>query len=158
MVILPVFLSNCSPKDITGIAEAKNIYVVGAKTLNEYNQQTRSSYMQTDCKRIHWKFSKPDTGANTASPILLVALKPSLKIIFYSSEGNECFLHDHSKDHKLPTGNQKLFFNYRLEVTREANRMFEYAFEGWLIHDHWLDSQNLSSTASVIVDRNLHLT
>ena len=30
-----VFLSNCSPKDITGIADAKNIYVVGARILQK---------------------------------------------------------------------------------------------------------------------------
>jgi hypothetical protein len=30
---IPVFLSNCSPNEMTGIAEAKNIYVVGAKIL-----------------------------------------------------------------------------------------------------------------------------
>uniref|UniRef100_A0A2P2P3X1 Uncharacterized protein n=1 Tax=Rhizophora mucronata TaxID=61149 RepID=A0A2P2P3X1_RHIMU len=28
-----VFLPSCSPKDMTGIAEAKNIYVVGARIL-----------------------------------------------------------------------------------------------------------------------------
>jgi len=32
---VPVFLSSCSPKDMTGIAEAKNTYVVGAKILNQ---------------------------------------------------------------------------------------------------------------------------
>lgn len=32
--IIPVFLSNCSPNDMTGIADAKNIQVVGAKILN----------------------------------------------------------------------------------------------------------------------------
>ena len=30
-----VFLSSCSPNDITGIAEAKNMYVVGAKILTK---------------------------------------------------------------------------------------------------------------------------
>ena len=33
--MIPVLLSNCSPKEITGIAEAKNIYVVGAKILGK---------------------------------------------------------------------------------------------------------------------------
>jgi len=32
-ITVPVFLSSCSPKEITGIAEAKNIYVVGARIL-----------------------------------------------------------------------------------------------------------------------------
>lgn len=32
-ILVPVFLSNCSPKEITGIAEAKNMYVVGARIL-----------------------------------------------------------------------------------------------------------------------------
>jgi hypothetical protein len=32
-MLIPVFLSNCSPNEMTGIAEAKNIYVVGAKIL-----------------------------------------------------------------------------------------------------------------------------
>nr|GMC69893.1 hypothetical protein Iba_chr03aCG10850 [Ipomoea batatas] len=33
-VIIPsVFLSSCSPKDMTGIADAKKIYVVGARIL-----------------------------------------------------------------------------------------------------------------------------
>jgi len=32
-VHVPVFLSSCSPKEITGIAEAKNMYVVGARIL-----------------------------------------------------------------------------------------------------------------------------
>lgn len=35
MCILPVSLSNCSPKEITGIADAKNMYVVGAKILRK---------------------------------------------------------------------------------------------------------------------------
>jgi len=30
---VPVSLSNCSPNEITGIADAKNIYVVGANIL-----------------------------------------------------------------------------------------------------------------------------
>jgi hypothetical protein len=30
---VPVLLSSCSPKEITGIAEAKNMYVVGARIL-----------------------------------------------------------------------------------------------------------------------------
>lgn len=37
---LPVFLSNCSPKDMTGIADAKNIYVVGAKILKNRSKLT----------------------------------------------------------------------------------------------------------------------
>lgn len=35
---LPVSLSNCSPNEITGIADAKNIYVVGAKILQGQHQ------------------------------------------------------------------------------------------------------------------------
>lgn len=35
-VSIHVFLSSCSPNDITGIAEAKNIYVVGAKILTKH--------------------------------------------------------------------------------------------------------------------------
>ena len=30
---VPVFRSSCSPNEMTGIAEAKNIYVVGAQIL-----------------------------------------------------------------------------------------------------------------------------
>jgi len=36
---VPVFLSSCSPKDMTGIAEAKNTYVVGAKILNQDHEK-----------------------------------------------------------------------------------------------------------------------
>lgn len=36
-VSIHVFLSSCSPNDITGIAEAKNMYVVGAKILTNTN-------------------------------------------------------------------------------------------------------------------------
>lgn len=37
VVTPPVSLSNCSPNDITGIADAKNIYVVGARILKTLN-------------------------------------------------------------------------------------------------------------------------
>jgi hypothetical protein len=33
IILVPVLLSSCSPKEITGIAEAKNMYVVGARIL-----------------------------------------------------------------------------------------------------------------------------
>lgn len=38
---IPVSLSNCSPNEITGIADAKNIYVVGAKILGRIQQVTK---------------------------------------------------------------------------------------------------------------------
>lgn len=40
--LLPVFLSNCSPKEMTGIAEAKNMYVVGARILKIRNESASS--------------------------------------------------------------------------------------------------------------------
>jgi hypothetical protein len=44
---LPVFLSSCSPKEITGIAEAKNMYVVGARILYKRVKSMIKHYRQT---------------------------------------------------------------------------------------------------------------
>lgn len=57
---LPVSLSNCSPKEITGIADAKKMYVVGAKILSlELHQPTDKSQeikMQTCEEKTSMRF------------------------------------------------------------------------------------------------------
>ena len=45
--LILLFLSNCSPNRIIGIADAKNIYVVGAKILRKPNISTTKQKMQT---------------------------------------------------------------------------------------------------------------
>lgn len=45
-----VFLSSCSPKDITGIAEAKNIYVVGARILGDKKKKVMITSKQITSK------------------------------------------------------------------------------------------------------------
>lgn len=50
---VPVFLSSCSPNEITGIAEAKNMYVVGANILkigSKGNQECGKNWF-FDCTR-----------------------------------------------------------------------------------------------------------
>lgn len=110
--IVPVFLSNCSPNDITGIADAKNMQVVGAKILKyiyiqnqiiklkheqflPQEQIFQHDFMYINIIEFQTQQFKalPDPSMKATSPVLLVAKKPSSEIIFYSSEWNKCFLH-----------------------------------------------------------------
>lgn len=83
LIQVPVFLSSCSPNEITGMAEAKNMYVVGAKILGTNKQVVLETLSRSQKFKLLVSGPKTDIIYIKLSEIKRKTLPPHKQELFY---------------------------------------------------------------------------